>query len=85
MTDRQALFDVGIAGPLAGLCVALPAIVVGLHWSELILTGAEEHAGIALGTPLLFSLLQWLTLDRYRREAMCCCTRSRLPAGSACL
>ncbi|MBZ0170088.1 Peptidase family M50 [Candidatus Methylomirabilis lanthanidiphila] len=62
VTDRQALFDVGIAGPLAGLCVALPAIVVGLHWSELILTGAEEHAGIALGTPLLFSLLQWLTL-----------------------
>ncbi len=61
-TDRRALFDVGIAGPLAGLCVALPAIVVGLHWSELILTGAEEHAGIALGTPLLFSLLQWLTL-----------------------
>ena len=62
VTDRKALFDVGIAGPLAGLCVALPAIVVGLRWSELILTGAEKHAGIALGTPLLFSLLQWLTL-----------------------
>lgn len=62
VTDRRALFDVGIAGPLAGLCVALPAIVVGLHWSEVIFTGSEEHAGIALGTPLLFSLLQWLTL-----------------------
>lgn len=62
VTDRRALFDVGIAGPLAGLCVALPAIVVGLRWSKLILTGSDEHAGIALGTPLLFSLLQWLTL-----------------------
>ena len=62
VTDRKALFDVGIAGPLAGLCMALPAIVIGLRWSELILTGAETHAGIALGTPLLFSLLQWLTL-----------------------
>ncbi len=62
VTDRRALFDVGIAGPLAGLCVALPAIVVGLHWSELILTGSAGHVGIALGTPLMFSLLQWLTL-----------------------
>jgi len=62
VTDRRALFDVGIAGPLAGLCVALPAIVVGLHWSELITTDSTGHVGIALGSPLLFSLLQWLTL-----------------------
>src|SRR5574337_389102 len=62
VTDRRALFDVGIAGPLAGLCVALPAIVVGLHWSKLITAGSAGHAGIALGTPLMFSLLQWLTL-----------------------
>jgi membrane-associated protease RseP (regulator of RpoE activity) len=62
VTDRRALFDVGIAGPLAGLCVALPAIVVGLRWSELVLTGSERHIGIALGTPLMFSFLQWLTL-----------------------
>lgn len=62
VTDRRALFDVGIAGPLAGLCVALPAIVVGLSWSELIPEGLTGHGGIVLGTPLLFSLLQWLTL-----------------------
>jgi membrane-associated protease RseP (regulator of RpoE activity) len=62
VTDRRALFDVGIAGPLAGLCVALPAIVAGLRWSDLIPEGSAEHVGIVLGTPLLFSLLQWLTL-----------------------
>lgn len=62
VTDRRALFDVGIAGPLAGLCVALPAIVVGLFWSELVPVGLGGQSGIALGTPLLFSLLQWLTL-----------------------
>ncbi len=62
LTDRRALFDVGIAGPLAGLCVALPAIVVGLSWSELVPEGSTGHGGIVLGTPLLFSLLQWLTL-----------------------
>lgn len=60
--DRRALFDVGIAGPLAGLCVALPAIVVGLSWSELVPEGATGHGGIVLGSPPLFSLLQWLTL-----------------------
>src|SRR5574337_1511840 len=44
VTDRRALFDVGIAGPLAGLCVALPAIVVGLHWSELDRKGGKVHS-----------------------------------------
>jgi membrane-associated protease RseP (regulator of RpoE activity) len=62
VTNRKALFDVGIAGPLAGLCVALPAIVVGLSWSELVPEGPAGHGGIILGTPLVFSLLQWLTL-----------------------
>jgi Zn-dependent protease len=62
VTDRRALFDVGIAGPLAGLCLAVPAIVVGLSWSELVPEGPGGHVGIVLGSPLLFSLLQWLAL-----------------------
>jgi len=62
VTDRKALFDVGIAGPLAGLCLALPAIVVGLSWSELVPEASARQVGIVLGTPLLFSLLQWVTL-----------------------
>lgn len=62
VTDRKALFDVGIAGPLAGLCLALPAIVVGLSWSELVSEGSAGQAGIVLGTPLLFSFLQWVAL-----------------------
>lgn len=62
VTDRRALFDVGIAGPLAGLCLALPAIVVGLSWSELVPEASARQVGIVLGTPLLFSFLQWLTL-----------------------
>ncbi len=32
--DRNALFDIAAAGPLAGLLVALPALVVGLMWSQ---------------------------------------------------
>ena len=33
--DRNALFDVGAAGPIAGLVVAIPLLVVGLRLSHL--------------------------------------------------
>jgi membrane-associated protease RseP (regulator of RpoE activity) len=33
--ERKALFDIGISGPLAGFAVALVALVVGLHWSQI--------------------------------------------------
>jgi membrane-associated protease RseP (regulator of RpoE activity) len=34
MQDRRVLFDIGISGPLAGLVVALPMLVVGLLLSN---------------------------------------------------
>lgn len=34
MRDRKALFDIGIAGPLAGLVVALPLLILGLLFSR---------------------------------------------------
>lgn len=34
MRDRKALFDIGIAGPLAGLIVALPLLIIGLLDTE---------------------------------------------------
>lgn len=33
MRDRRVLFDVGLAGPIAGLCVAIPLLFVGLSQS----------------------------------------------------
>jgi membrane-associated protease RseP (regulator of RpoE activity) len=53
--NRRALFDVGIAGPLAGFIVALPFIYLGIKWSPLV--PATAGAGqIYLGDPLIFKL-----------------------------
>lgn len=34
MRDRKALFDIGVAGPLAGLIVTIPLLILGLSFSE---------------------------------------------------
>jgi len=41
--DRNSLFDIAAAGPLAGLMIALPALVLGLTWSRLV--PAQTAAG----------------------------------------
>jgi membrane-associated protease RseP (regulator of RpoE activity) len=54
--SRKALFDIGIAGPLAGFLVCLPVLVLGVlegRWMPL--TGGGEGPEY-LGEPLLF---QW--------------------------
>lgn len=58
--DRKVLFDIGIAGPLAGLAVAVPATLIGLHLSEVIEAGSTA-GGIELGDSLLFmALTRWV-------------------------
>lgn len=34
ITDRKALFDIGVAGPLAGFAVAVPVMLLGVMMSE---------------------------------------------------
>jgi membrane-associated protease RseP (regulator of RpoE activity) len=57
--DRRILLDVGVAGPLAGMVVAVPVILAGLVLSE-VGTVAGEGTGLVLGTSLLFSFLNWV-------------------------
>jgi membrane-associated protease RseP (regulator of RpoE activity) len=61
--SRRALFDVGAAGPWAGLLVAIPAVIVGLRLSEVRPAGLGE-GGMILGDSMLFSLLTRLALGR---------------------
>lgn len=56
--DRRILFDIGAAGPLAGMVVAVPVLLVGLYLSEIRFESAET--GISLGTSLFFSFLSWI-------------------------
>jgi len=58
--DRRALFDVGVAGPLAGFVFVLPALVVGISYSRLIPKGS--FAGYSFGEPLLFRWVGKLVL-----------------------
>src|SRR2546425_3422535 len=57
--DRNALFDIAAAGPLAGLLVALPALVVGLMWSQVATTPANAGFG-GFGYSLLTRLFVYL-------------------------
>jgi membrane-associated protease RseP (regulator of RpoE activity) len=52
--DRDALFDVGAAGPLAGIAIALPLFFIGLMVSPAL---PPQPDGMPLGTPLL---LRWM-------------------------
>jgi len=55
--DRRILFDIGVAGPLAGMVVAIPVTIVGLLHSRVIEIASGE-GGITLGDSLLF---RWIS------------------------
>jgi membrane-associated protease RseP (regulator of RpoE activity) len=57
---KVALFDIGIAGPLAGFVVAVPALVIGLGLSRVDQLPVDQSSLIELGEPLLFKLAAWL-------------------------
>lgn len=59
---RKALFDIGAAGPLAGLFFSIPAIIFGVKMSRIV--SLEAVNGIPLGESLLFQFLTgWLRPD----------------------
>jgi membrane-associated protease RseP (regulator of RpoE activity) len=57
-TNRNVLFDIAAAGPLAGLLIAVPAILLGLGWSSIVPAPAGGH--LVFGDSLLLRGLMYL-------------------------
>jgi len=59
---KRALFDIGIAGPIAGFLVAVPVLLVGMHMSTVVRVPDNFRGEVfELGEPLLFKAAEWLT------------------------
>jgi Zn-dependent protease len=65
--DRRALLDIGLAGPLAGMVVAVPLLLWGLSMSPLgSLPMSPDQAGGAVveGNSILYLASKWLVLGK---------------------
>ena len=58
--SKRMLFDIGIAGPIAGFVVAVPALFIGLAMSHVAPLPADQGGMLELGEPLLFKFASWL-------------------------
>jgi membrane-associated protease RseP (regulator of RpoE activity) len=54
---RRALFDIGIAGPLAGFVFILPTLWIGISLSKLVPKGGIAPGQWSFGEPLIFRFL----------------------------
>jgi len=59
--NRKSLFDIGIAGPLAGLAVALPLLILGLATSTV---GPIQAPALLEGNSILYLSIKYLIFGR---------------------
>lgn len=58
--SRRALFDIGIAGPLAGFVFVIPATLIAFYFAEAAPPPVMGGEYIYFQDPLLFKFFQWL-------------------------
>jgi len=65
--NKRHLLDIGIAGPLAGLVVAVPVLLIGLSLSDLgslPLASSAEVSYSLEGNSLLYLFVKWISFGR---------------------
>ncbi|MBT3514177.1 MAG: site-2 protease family protein [Nitrospina sp.] len=53
--NRRALMEIGVAGPIAGFIVAVPTLIIGLFFSEVVTPSGQ--GGFSLGSSVIMLLL----------------------------
>jgi membrane-associated protease RseP (regulator of RpoE activity) len=56
ISNRNALFDVGLAGPVVGFLFAIPALAIAIAYSRVIPL-SQEHPSVVFGNPLALRIL----------------------------
>src|SRR5262249_33834433 len=62
--SKQALFDIGVAGPIAGFIALLPILYIGTGLSKVAPAPPSSADVIYFGEPLLFKAMTWLHFGR---------------------
>ena len=59
MPSRKAVFDIGVAGPIAGFIAMLPVAILGI--STMQVNVSAQISPIEFSDPLLFRLIGWIS------------------------
>jgi membrane-associated protease RseP (regulator of RpoE activity) len=57
--SKRILFDIGVAGPLAGFAMLIVPLTVGVAMSKVV-PGIGSHGNLVFGTPLILRLLEMI-------------------------
>lgn len=57
LPSRKAVFDIGVAGPIAGFIALIPVAILGIATSPYLF---NSHPGIEFGKPLLILILEFV-------------------------
>lgn len=58
--NREALLQIGAAGPIAGFIIAIPSLIIGLKISD-VYEKIDMQSALILGDSILMKLLIWFT------------------------
>jgi membrane-associated protease RseP (regulator of RpoE activity) len=57
--SKRILFDIGVAGPIAGFAVLILPLIAGVSLSKVV-HGIGSHGELAFGTPLFVRVFEWI-------------------------